>query len=191
MNPLGELLRSRRDVLRERGDTVRKIADRAGLPESTVYEHLKKTQPVKGLPQRETLEKLAKGFRLPVAEVVEAAKESVGPLRGDPLQLLIRARQLELGRSARQAVREAKKQGCQVSEATVSAIINGEHTNITEPTVIALAVGFDLDVAAVRIAAAQSNARTSYRLPAHIEDQLTPERWAKIIKIVEGILTVE
>jgi transcriptional regulator with XRE-family HTH domain len=191
MNALGDLLRSRRDTLRGRGVSVRAIAKKAGLPESTVYEHLKKTQPVKGMPQRVTLEKLAKGFDLPVSDLMEAAKESVGPLRGDPLQLLIRSRQLELGRDARAAVRVAKKKGQSISPATISAVLSGEHANITEPTVAALAAGFELDPALVRAAAAQSAARTSYRLPAHLEDQLTPERWAKIVRIVEDILTVE
>lgn len=191
MNPLGDLLRSRRDQLRDRGESVRKIAERAGLPESTVYEHLARHSPAKGMPRRETLERLAKGFALDVGEVIDAAKHSVGPLSGDPLQLLLRARQVELGRDARQAVRKARQQGLRVSEATVSMILNGEHSNITEDTATALAAGFDLDVGQVWQAARQSNARVSYRLPAHLEDQLTPEKWAKIVKIVEGILTVE
>jgi transcriptional regulator with XRE-family HTH domain len=191
MNPLGHLLRNRRDVLRGRGESIRVIAERAGLPQSTVYEHLKQAGPVKGMPRRETLEKLARGFQVPVGDLIEAAKESVGPLRGDPLQLLIRTAQLETGRSARQAVRKAKQEGHRIAESTVSAIINGEHANITEPTARALAAGYDLDFTAVWLAAEQSNARTHYRLPAHIEEQLTPERWAKILKIVEGILTVE
>lgn len=191
MNPLGDLLRSRRDQLRGRGESVRKIAHRAGLPESTVYEHLARYEPAKGMPRRETLERLAKGFRLDVKDVTEAARNAVGPLRGDPLQLLVRAAQLETGRSARQAVRLAKAAGHRVSEATVSAVLNGDHANVTEATASALAAGFDLDPAVVWLAVEQSSSRKHYRLPPHIEEQLTPERWAKILKIVEGILTVE
>lgn len=191
MNALGDLLRARKETLLGRGDTVRAIAARAGLPESTVYEHLARREPNKSLPLPETLERLAKGFKLKLSEVVDAARNSVGPLSGDPLQLLIRSRQLELGRSAAQAVRLARSEGLRISEGTVSAILGGTHTNITDPTCEALAVGFELDVNAVRQAAEQSRNRVTYRLPAHLEDQLTPERWAKIVKIVEGILTVE
>lgn len=191
MNELGDLLRSRRDELRKRGTTVTAIAEAAGLPESTVYEHLKRREPFKASPRRDTLERLAAGFQLDVADVIDAARKSTGPIQGDPLQLLIRSRQVELGRSARQAAIVAKRAKAPVSEATISAVINGLQSNLTEPTIKGLAAGFDLAEDRIRDAAAQSKARVTYRLPSHIEENLTPERWAKIVRIVSEILDVD
>lgn len=190
MNALGELLRNRRDVLRSRGVTVAQIEDRSGLPQSTIYEHLRRTAPFETMPRRRTLEKLAKGFQLGVDELVEAAKLSYGS-QGDPLQLLLRAAQVETGRSVRQAVRKAKQEGHALSEGTVSAMLTAQHGQISDAILRAVAAGFDLPFTAVRDAYVSSSAKRRYRLPPHIEEQMTPQRWAKIMKIVEDILTVE
>jgi transcriptional regulator with XRE-family HTH domain len=191
MNPLGELLRSRRDVLRERGITVAKIATKAGLPESTVYEYLRKTKPTEGMPRRETLERLAKGFQLDADDVVNAAKESVASSGADPLQLLLRSAQLDTGRSARQAVRAAKRKGHEISESRLSAILNGDAGQLSERMLAALAAGYDLKPEVVRAAYEQTAARRHFRLPTHIEAQLTPEKWAKLLKLIEQALTLE
>lgn len=192
MNALGELLRNRREVLRQRGEKVTQIAERAGLPESTVYEYLKKTQPMRSTPQRKTLERLARGFKLNVEDVISAAKDSTAPLVGaDPLPALLRSAQVESGRSARQAVRKAKAEGHRISEARLSSILNGEAGNLSDHMIAAVAAGYDLDADVVRAAYRQSADRKRYRLPPHLEQQMTPDRWAKILKIVEQILTVE
>lgn len=191
MNPLGELLRHRREELRSRGISVVQIATRAGLPESTVYEYLKRRQPSEQMPRRATLEKLADGFQLRVDEVVEAAKDSMARVTTDPLTLLVKTGMIESGRSARQAVIAAKKRKHQISEGTISTILADKHGEITPRVLDALAVGFDLDRSAVQTAYEQSARRRRYRLPAHIEEQLTPERWATILKIIENALTLE
>jgi transcriptional regulator with XRE-family HTH domain len=190
MNPLGDLLRARRDTLKTRGDTVAKIAERAGLAESIVYDHLARHDPYKTTPRLATLNKLAAGFRIEPDLVIQAARDSTGPLRGNPLQLLIRARQMELDRPARQAVRVARKGGHALSEGTVSEVLSGKRVNLEPETVKALAAAFELPAKDVQAAARQSQAKVEYRLPPHLEAQLDPQRWAKIVKIVAGILDV-
>lgn len=188
MNALSELLRQRKEQLLDRGETVRSIAARGGIAESTVYEHLKRRDPNVTMPLPETLERLAAAFQLDLADVYEAARASIGPITGNPLQILIRSRQLELGRTNRDAAKRARKAKHPISEATISEILTGVRTKITDGTVAALAAGFDLDPTAVQAAADQSSAGRQYRLPRHIEEQLTPERWAAVVKIVEATL---
>jgi transcriptional regulator with XRE-family HTH domain len=190
MNALGDLLRSRRDTLRDRGDTVAKIAQRAGLAESIVYDHLARRDPFKTTPRLATLKKLAKGFGVDEDIVIQTAREATGPMRGNPLQLLIRAQQVELDRPARVAVARAKKKGHHLSEGTVSEVLSGKRTNLEPDTVKALAFAFDLPAKDVAEAARQSQAKVEYRLPPHLEAKLDPKRWAKIVKIVAGVLDV-
>jgi transcriptional regulator with XRE-family HTH domain len=168
MNALGDLLRSRRDTLRDRGDTVAKIAQRAGLAESIVYDHLARRDPFKTTPRLATLKKLAKGFGVDEDIVIQTAREATGPMRGNP----------------------AKKKGHHLSEGTVSEVLSGKRTNLEPDTVKALAFAFDLPAKDVAEAARQSQAKVEYRLPPHLEAKLDPKRWAKIVKIVAGVLDV-
>lgn len=190
MNALGDLLRARRDNLKSRGVHVVSIIAATGLADSTVYEYLTKTVPFKTSPRRKTLEQLAKGFQLPVEEVLAAAKEATGAISGDPLQLLVRSAQIESGLSARQASRRAKKAGHPISEGSISEILSGAAANPSDGLLTGLAAGFGLDPEQVKAAARQSRAQLTYRLPSHIEARLTPERWAKVLKIIDDVLNV-
>lgn len=191
MNQLGDLLRAQRDHLRERGDTIEKIADRADMAQSVIYDHLRRREPFKQTPRMATLRKLAKGFRLSLDDVVAAAREATGPVKGNPLQLLLTARRVELDRTNFEASEIAAERGLSVSPATLSNILSGKHVNIEDETVRALAAGFDLPVREVRAAAKQARGKVTYQLPPHVEEQLSPEKWARIVKIVENVLAIE
>ena len=188
MNALGDLLRARRDTLKARGIGVRKLVDGVDLANSTVYEYLDAHKPFKTFPRHSTLRKLAEGFQLDLDEVIQAARASTQVIGGNPLQLVLQAAQLETGRTIREAARKATRAGCPISESTISELINGNTWNPTEDTLKALVIGFDLDRKTLDDAANQTRAKVMYRLPSHIEQQLTPERWAKIVKMVEQAL---
>lgn len=71
-----ELAKLIEDVKRSTGDSYAEIADRAGMPRSTVHK-LAKTDLV-GLPKQDTLARLARGLKVPVEVVTRAAQASTG-----------------------------------------------------------------------------------------------------------------
>lgn len=64
------------EVRESSGDSYADIADRGGMPRSTV--HKLATAELTGLPKRETLERLARGLNVPVEIVTQAAHTSTG-----------------------------------------------------------------------------------------------------------------
>lgn len=191
MNQLGDLLRGRRDELRKRGVTVEHIADRADLAPSVVYYHLKQTDPFRQTPRQETLRKLAAGFQIPVTRVREAAREATGPVKGNPLQLLVANARAESGMTFPQAAQKAADAGLSLSTGTLSNITNGQNVNPGAETLKALAVVFDVPLADLKAAAKQARGQFTYRLPSHLEDEMTPEKWRKIIRLVESALDLD
>lgn len=191
MNPLGDLLREQRDRLADRGDNIAKIADRAGLAQSVIYHHLSRYEPFKQTPRQGTLRKLARGFQLDPAQVIAAAREATGPAATNPLQALLSARKADLDVTLVELAQRAAKGGHPISPASLSNILSGKHTNLEDDTIRAVAAGFDLSLKDVREAARQSRAKVTYRLPAHLEEQLTPEKWRKIVAAVEALVKIE
>ena len=61
----------------EPGRSVRVLARQAKMSHNTIYAILQREEPV-GMPQRKTLEDLARGLGLPLATVREAAAEAAG-----------------------------------------------------------------------------------------------------------------
>ena len=194
MNTLGDLLRQRRDTLRRRGETVRHIAERGGLAESVVYMHLAKRSPYRQTPHAQTLQGLAEGFQLDLDVVWDKAKESTGEtdrLEGNPLQRLIRMARDEKKLSNADVERLAQAKGHTLTRATMTNLINGKRVGITPETIAALSDVLKIPRRQIEEAAAQASRRVSYRLPKRLEEQLTPEKWDRIVQIVEGILTVD
>lgn len=191
VNELGELLRARRDVLRERGVTVEQIAERADLSPSVIYFHLRQQEPYRQSPRRETLKKLAAGFGIPQAKITAAAHEATAQVEGNPLQLLLTARKAELGITIPEIVDGAERLGLKLSSGNVSNILAGRNVNPNVATLRALAAVLDVPLADVQAAAKQARGQFTYRLPRHVEDQLTPERWARVVKLVEAALRVD
>jgi len=72
-NELARLISTVRETT---GESYAVIADRAGMPRSTV--HKLATTELTGLPKAETLEKLARGLRVAVELVTRAAQASTG-----------------------------------------------------------------------------------------------------------------
>ena len=75
MNALQQLIQDWIDA--EPGRSVRVLAKQADMSHNTIYAILQRQDPA-GMPRRETLEALARGLRLPVATVQEAAAEAAG-----------------------------------------------------------------------------------------------------------------
>lgn len=194
MNTLGDLLRTRKDELRRRGDTVRKIAERAGLAESVVYMHLAKRTPYRQTPYAETLDALAAGFQLDLDLVWEKAKESTGrpdSFEGNPLQHLLTVARDKRKLSNAEIERQARANGYTLSRATLTNLFNGKHVNVAPETVSALSLVLKIPKRQIEEASSQAAQRVSYRLPKRLEERLTPEKWDRIVQIVEGILTVD
>ena len=194
MNTLGDLLRARREQLRQRGDNVRRIAERAGLAESVVYMHLAKRTPYRQTPFAETLEGLAEGFQLDLDLVWEKAKESTGrpdSFEGNPLQHLLTAARDKRKLSNAEIERLARAKGYTLSRATLTNLLNGKHVNVAPETVAALADVLKIPKRQIEEASQQASQRVSYRLPKRLEEHLTPEKWDRIVQIVEQILAVD
>lgn len=194
MNALGDLLRGRREELRRRGDTVRRIAERAGLAESVVYMHLAKRTPYRQTPYAETLEALAHGFQLDSDRVWSAAKEATGKpdsFEGNPLQQLLTVARDKRNLSNAEISRQAKALGFTLSRATLTNLFNGKHVKMEPDTVQALSKVLRLPARQIEEASVQAARRVTYRLPKRLEEQMTPERWDRIVQIVESILTVD
>lgn len=194
MNTLGDLLRQRRDELRRRGESVRKIAERAGLAESVVYMHLAKRTPYRQTPYPETIDRLAEGFQLDVETIWARAKESTGNpdgFAGNPLQHLLVAARDKLKLSNADVSRQAREIGFTLSRATLTNLMTGKVVNPDPDTLKALSKVLKVPVRQLEEAAVQASQRVSYRLPKRLEERLTPEKWDRIVQIVEGILTVE
>lgn len=193
MNALGDLLRKRRDELRRRGDTVRKIAERAGLAESVVYMHLAKQTPYRQTPYADTLQALAEGFQLDEDEVWAKAKEATGKsdsFEGNPLQHLLTTARDGLKLSNSEMERRAKQAGFTLSRATLSNLMNGKHVSVAPDTTQALSKVLKIPARQIEEAAQQAQRRVTYRLPKRLEERLSPEKWDQIVQIVEGILQV-
>lgn len=75
MNALQRLIQDWVDA--EPGRSVRVLARRANMSHNTIYALLNRADPV-GLPQKKTLEDLARGLGLPYSQVREAAVEAAG-----------------------------------------------------------------------------------------------------------------
>lgn len=193
MNALGEALRTRRDELRKRGDTIDKIADRGDLSVSVVYDHLRRRQPYRQVPRPDTLKRLAVGFQMDPDRVWRLAQESTGsaPYTGNPLQLLLVGQRDKLRLTNKAASEAARAKGYSLSRATLTGLMTGRHGQLTSDTVEALAFVFKLPKRQIEEAANQAARRVTYRLPKHLEERLTPDKWDRIVGIVEGILTIE
>ena len=194
MNTLGDLLRARKDELRRRGDTVRHIAERAGLAESVVYMHLAKRTPYRQTPYGDTLDALAVGFQLDPDVVWAKAKESTGrpdSFEGNPLQGLLTTARDKRKLSNAEIARRAQAKGYTLTRATLTNLFNGKHVNMAPDTIAALSEVLKVPKRQIEEASAQAAQRVSYRLPKRLEEQLTPEKWDRIVAIVEGIIDLE
>lgn len=193
MNTLGDLLRQRREELRRRGDNVRKIAARGGLAESVVYQHLSKRTPYRQTPYADTLEGLAEGFQLDLDLVWQKARESTGSpvLEGNPLQQLLTTARDAKKLSNAQMSRLAEDAGFALSKTTLTHLMTGKHVNPESETIAALSHVLGVPRKQIEEAASQASRRVTYRLPKRLEAQLNPEKWDRIVQIVEGILAID
>jgi transcriptional regulator with XRE-family HTH domain len=79
MNELGRLIDR---VRRERGMTYMEVAKACGYPShSTIYNLVYPRQPLQGMPQRKTLERVAAGLGVPLRELRQAAFNAAGEAR--------------------------------------------------------------------------------------------------------------
>lgn len=187
MNQLGDLLRNRVAQLKDRGETVRQMAERGGWANSpsTLYDHLRRTQPYGQSIREDVIERLAAAVHLDPEEIRAAAVEATIPLEGSPLQMLLRHRQIELGWSFREV---ATRSG--LSLAYVHNVFMGDAVPSDEAA-DKIAVGLDLDGSVVQSALDKTRGQSTYRLPAHIAERLTPESWGKVVKAIEAMVGLD
>jgi transcriptional regulator with XRE-family HTH domain len=166
---------------------MRDQAEKAGWSTpSTMYAHLRTREPYRQVIRPDVLDKLAVAFETDREMLGKLAAESTAATDENPLQMLVRAHLAEKRRSLRDL---AKTSG--VSATTLHHITSGGHANITDAVAKRLAAGMGIPVKTVRKAADRAAKRDVYRLPQHITDNLTPERWKKIVKAVEVMVTLD
>lgn len=187
MNVLANRLRDRRDELVARGESMRKRAELAGWAgPSTVYAHLRTYDPYRQSIRADVLDKLAIAFDLDREEIANLAMQATMPEDGNALQLLIRAHMASNDLSLRDV---AASTG--VGLTTLHSIAKGDHTNITDAVAKKIAKGTRIPVKTIIDAANRAAKRDTYRLPDHITENLTPEQWKKIVKIIEATVSFD